>query len=64
MDGNFWKTGRRLGQKQKKEKTEGATGLRKITREQIERYYYYCYYYYYYSSSWKSVESTKTSVTP
>ena len=31
-----WKVGRRLGQKQKREKTEGATGLGRITREQIE----------------------------
>ena len=29
------KSGRRLGRKQKKEKTEGATGLSRITREQI-----------------------------
>ena len=32
---NFWKVGRRLGQK---EKTEGATGLGRITREQTERW--------------------------
>ena len=35
---HFWKIGWRLGQKQKNEKTEGATGLGKITREQIERW--------------------------
>ena len=36
---NFWNVDRRMGQKQKKEKTEGATatGLGRITREQIEK---------------------------
>ena len=36
--GHFWKVGRGIhGQKQKKEKTEGATGLGSITREQTEK---------------------------
>ena len=34
---HFWKVGRKLGQKQKELKTEGATGLGRIRREQIER---------------------------
>ena len=35
----IWKAGRRMGQKQKKDKTEGATGLGRITtREQIEKW--------------------------
>ena len=32
----YGKVDRRLGQKQKREKTEGATGLGRITRQQIE----------------------------
>ena len=31
------KVGRRMGRKQKKEKTEGATGPGRITREQIKQ---------------------------
>ena len=35
----FWKVDRRrVSQKQKKEKTEGATGLARITREQTEKW--------------------------
>ena len=34
----FWKVGRRMGHKQTKEKTEGATGLGRITREQLEKW--------------------------
>ena len=33
---NLWKVGMRMGHKHKKEKTEGATGLCRITREQTE----------------------------
>ena len=35
---HVWKVGRELDQKQKKETTEGATGLGRITRQQTERW--------------------------